>query len=219
METKDYLGYIAHYITNNQLITKYEFRRYFMEELGAELFSAPEKKIKDLARHLYKSYIVSIYTRYSSFSLAKALSSKELEDLLEDQRNLDQKYKITNLRGGVVGNDIKKSSVVDKHIKEQAERNYKAILLKMDEAKSPSTIKEKEAKERAVKREKKASAAKKVVKKNVTTSSKGSKEGVEVTAKRTKYTLKELKDLAAAAKIPGRSTMDKAALMKALRLK
>ena len=162
MDKKTALSYIARFVENSSVLsiqaTKYELREFFAARLGDKLFEASDKKIIELARDVYAAHIVALYTRYTAFHLLKkGLKGEELKDLLKQQVALDKKFKIYY---DVVDRDLKES-VIDKNIKEDGLKNYKAILSKMVPENSPTAIKIVERKRREAAKEAKAKDAKK----------------------------------------------------------
>lgn len=207
-----YLGYIARFVDNNTYVSKYEYRTYFKKVLGSKLFSASEDKLKDLAVHLYCAYVAGVQTRFSAFTLAQNLSTKELKDLVKQQETLEKKFGIYNL-GGNVDSDLS-SSAIHKMIKSRSLHTFKSVLAKLDEEQSPTFIKKQKAKERERTSKKSTksstkSSIKSPTKKKTSTKSKASKS----------YTVKELKEMARDLKIRGYTTMKKDELLEALGVK
>ena len=95
MEKEEYLAYIAHFVDAISPITpKYEYREYFASVLGNNLFDSDIKELKSLARHLYKAYVLSVYSRHNAFMIASKLSDAQIEKYLEAVTDLDKKYKL-----------------------------------------------------------------------------------------------------------------------------
>lgn len=125
METHEYLAYIAYFIKANSFTTNVEVKEYLEAKLGGSLTEPDEAKAKNLARHLYKSYVVHLYTRYDAFHLAKNLKDSQLEELLAKQIALD---KSVGTFYDTVDAEISKSKTVDNKIREYGDAKYKAVL-------------------------------------------------------------------------------------------
>lgn len=125
METHEYLAYIAYFIKANSFTANVEVKEYLEAKLGGSLTEPDETKAKNLARHLYKSYVVHLYTRYDAFHLAKNLKDSQLEDLLDKQIALD---KSVGTFYDTVDAEISKSKTVDNKIREYGDAKYKAVL-------------------------------------------------------------------------------------------
>ena len=126
MDRGIYLGYIAHFVSQVDLLaSKYTYRDFFTKYLGSSTFQkAPDSKIRDLARHLYRAYVASLYSRYGACYLATRLTSTQLEEFIRDENALSEKYGIFYK---VVDYDLSTSNI-DKHIEDDAIRDYKSVL-------------------------------------------------------------------------------------------
>jgi len=227
MEKEEYLAYIAHFVDAISPVTpKYEYREYFASVLGDDLFDSDIKELKSLARHLYKAYVVSVYSRHNAFVLASKLSDSQLEKYLEGITELDKKYKIDYKP---IDRDLK---LADSHIKKSGERKWKFILGKIDPKNSPTVIREaaRKAREAKSKTRSKSTSAKKTVTKPrskspvKTTVKPRSKSPVKTSTKKTSKTcdqhnLKELKEIAKSRGMSGYSKLAKADLCKMLKIK
>ncbi len=136
MDLPTYLAYIAGFAKNHSYDGSSEFRDYVEAKLGG-FTNISEAKAKSLARHLYRAYVVALYTRYDAFHLAKTLTDAQLVELLDAQRSLDESY---NVFYPVVDSDIKKLSKVDATISEQGEPKYKSILVAISKLKKAKTV-------------------------------------------------------------------------------
>jgi hypothetical protein len=191
MDKKAALAYIARFVENSSVLsiqsTKYELRDLFLDRLGDKLFESSEKKIIALARELYIAHVVSLYTRYTSFHLLKrGLKGEEMKDLLKEQVVLDKKFDVYY---DVVDRKLTDSNI-DKHMKEDGLKNYKAILSKMIPENSPTAIKIVERKKREAAKEAKRKEAEKKVKTTKKTSTKKSSPKKTVKKTSTKTTKK-----------------------------
>lgn len=243
MDKKTALAYIARFVENSSVLsiqaTKYELRDLFLDRLGDKLFESSEKKIIALARELYIAHVVSLYTRYTSFHLLKrGLKGDEMKELLKEQISLDKKFEVYY---DVVDRKLTDSNI-DKHMKEDGLKNYKAILSKMIPENSPTAIKIVERKKREAAKEakrkeaeKKVKTTKKTVKKSpvkkVVKTTKKSSSKKEVPVKKTtkkkgsskkscaSHTVVELKALAKDKGHTGYSKLKKDELCKLLKIK
>lgn len=136
MDLSSYLAYIAGFAKNHSYDGSSEFRDYVETKLGG-FTNISEAKAKSLARHLYRAYVVALYTRYDAFHLAKTLTDAQLVELLDAQRSLDESY---NVFYPVVDSDIKKLSKVDAAISEQGEPKYKSILVGISKLKKSKSV-------------------------------------------------------------------------------
>lgn len=228
---ENYLSYIAYFIHNvSPTTSKYEYRDYFAKVLGDDLFAADGSKLKKTARHLYRAYVASVYSRMPAFRIAEKLSDKQIEEFVQSHEELEKKYKVYY---DTIDKDLDDKSV-DKKIKTLQLTAYKSVLSKIDPKNSPTRIREEARKGRE---QKKASKANTTAKKTAKTAARSPKKtagktaGKTVGAKKTsgakkvagktcsEYTVKELKDLATAKGVAGRSKMDKAQLCAALKIK
>lgn len=213
MQKDHYLGYIAHFVRNvDQLTTDSEYRAFFIKHLGtSNVINAPDLKIRDTARLMYRAYAVSLYIRYSPYYLMTKLSFAELGEMMGSLMQIVDQY---DLYKSVEG-DVSISST-DKHIKKYALDTYRSILAKYSPAPKVKTTK------------KTSAAAKKTVRKPAArpTTKASSKKGT--TAKRSTapkgkscsdYNLTELKGMAKTKKIVGYSRMNKSNLCTALNIK
>lgn len=227
MSSEQYLAYIAHFISNVAPLTpKHGLREYLEKEIGTtDVLGASDEDIKKLARHLYKSSVLANYSRHGSFTIAKHLSDKQIEEYLTTEIALGKKYKLDY---ETVDTDLSSKSV-DSHIKKNGETKFKSILAKVNVKTSPTTIKNKAAAEREVKKKtttkkvvKKSPVKKSPVKKTTTTTKKTTKKSPEVkkasSKKCSEYNVKELKEMAKAKGKSGYSKMNKDDLCKLLKL-
>ena len=136
MDLPAYLAYIAGFAKNHSYDVSSEFRDYVEAKLGG-FTNISEAKAKSLARHLYRAYVVGLYTRYDAFHLAKTLTDAQLVELLDAQQSLDKKY---NVFYPVVDSEIKKLSKVDAVILEQGEPKYKSILVGLSKLKKSKSV-------------------------------------------------------------------------------
>lgn len=246
-----YLSYIANFIENVAGGTsKYEWRKYLARDsvLGEKLFTADEADIKKLARHLYRSYVLSHFSRHDAFLIASKLTDKQIEEYLEAEIALDKKYKLDY---DTVSNDISQKAS-DAHIKKVEFTRYKSVLTKIDPKNSPTKIKADAAAARAKEKEGRAKAkeakvkkaggttkpaAKKLATKSSTKSavkSSSTKKSAAVKSTSTKpsatkkstsikpckeHNLTELKEIAKERGLSGYSKLNKADLCKMLKIK
>lgn len=233
MDREDYLAYIAHFVDSvSPNASKHEYREYFAEVLGDSLFDADDKTLKSLARHLYRAYLVSIYSRHGAFMLASTLTDGQLDKFLGELVELDKKYKLDYK---TIDRDMKNA---DFYIKKSGERKWKFILGKIDPENSPTVIKEKARKARESKKgvskpRAKSASAKPTVKPGVKPAVKPAvkpsvkpKSPVKSAARTKKVTktceqhnLKELKEIAKERGLSGYSKLNKADLCKMLKIK
>ena len=233
MQNEHYLAYIANFVENvATLASKHEWRKYLESEYGStNIGDIDEDNIQKLARHLYRSYVLSHFTRHSAFSIAERLTDKQIEEFLKAELVLDAKYK---MEIDTISTDLSLKAI-DRHIKNNGETKYKSILAKLDLKNSPTRIKAKAAAERAAKKKptakkpvKKtpASTTKKTVKKTTTkkpaatakkTSSSAPKKSA-ATKSCNAHSVKELKELAKARGKSGYSKMNKDDLCKLLKI-
>lgn len=216
------LAYIAHFIENlSPSTSKYEWRQYLKKSsvLGDELFSADDEALKKLARHLYRSYVLSAFSRHRAFTVASKMSDKQIEEYLSAVLELDKKYKVDY---DTISSDVDQKSV-DSAIKKVDFARYKSVLSKLDPKNSPTTIKATAAAERAKAKAARANGAKKVPAKKTTAtkSTTTSKAASKPSAKRTceSHTLAELKEMAKGKGLSGYSKLNKADLCKLLKIK
>jgi len=220
MDNEAYLAYIAHFVDSVSPNTpKYEYREYFSEVLGDDLFDSDTASLKKLARHLYKSYVCSVYSRHNAFVLARKLTDSQLEKYLAEIIELDKKYKIDYT---TIDKDLKSS---DFYIQKSGERKWKFILGKLDPKNSPTIIKEKARKEREAKKPAAKPSTKPRAKSSVRDSPKPPRKPASkhVTVKKTKtcseHNIKELKEIAKARGLTGYSKLNKADLCQFLKIK
>lgn len=134
METSNYLAYIAKFVKSNSYSANAEVKEYLEAKLGGSLTDPDEAKAKSLARHLYKAYVVHLYTRYDAFHLAKILKDSQLEELLAEQIALDKANKVFY---DTVDSEISKTKVIDTKIVELGEAKYKSILKEFSNIRGP----------------------------------------------------------------------------------
>lgn len=229
MQNEDYIGYVAHFVSNiDQMTPDDEYRKFFVKTLGtANVASAPEAKVKEMARNLYKAYVAHTLVRYSPFYLVSSLSSKQLSDLVSDQTKLVEKYGLYT----AVDVDVSLSNI-DKHIKKDSVSTYKSILgkylPKAAAAKKTTTKKVTTRKPSSVKKtavaSKKPSSIKKTATGKVTATKKTITKKVAPSKTATRaatckdYTLPELKGMAKG-NIKGFSKLNKKELCEALKIK
>jgi hypothetical protein len=227
------LTYIAYFIENiSTTTTKHEWRSYLSKSsvLGDKLFSADEDAVKKLARHLYRSYVLSHFSRHTAFTIASKMTDKQIEEYLDAVLELDKKYKIDY---GTISTDLDQKSV-DSAIKSVTLTRYKSILSNIDPKNSPTLIKAAAAAKRAA-----AKKTKPVVKSSTksTTSVKSSKSTASVKSSTSKkpstttkkavvskktcsaHNLKELKEMAKEKGMTGYSKLNKEDLCKMLKIK
>lgn len=224
MNREQCLAYIAHFIEDlSPSTSKYEWRQYLKKSsvLGDELFAADDEAIKKLARHLYRSYVLSAFSRHRSFIVASKLTDKQIEEYLEAVLALDKKYKVDY---DTISSNVDLKSV-DSAIKKVEFARYKSVLAKLDPKNSPTTIKAAAAADRAkakAAREKKASTTK-------TSSKTSAKKTTSKTSAKTlskpkvkpscdSYSVAELKEMARDKGLSGYSKLNKADLCKLLKL-
>jgi hypothetical protein len=227
MERSEALAYIATFIQNSSInsidASKHEMRRFFEAKLGKSLFSSTDKKIIELARHLYKAHVVRAYTRYRAFDLARKLDSSELEALLKAQVALDKKFGVYY---DTIDRDLS-DKAVDRAIRKQGLTNYKAILKTMDESQSPTKIKSLAAIERSKAKEAKLKAAGGKARKTSPEKKRSTKKRSpekKTKARETRrvcseYTVPELKEKAKEKGLSGYSKLKKDELCKLLKIK
>lgn len=239
MDSETSLAYIAHYVSNiASMAGTSQLRSYFSKVLGTSgkaLFAVDDAELAKLARHLYRSHVVAVYSKYDAFYLASHLTDKQLEGYLADLLTLEKKYGIVY---DTISTDLSKAAI-DKHIKKNGETRFKSILAKLDPMNSPTTIKAKASAARLKAKEAKLKAAGKSTAsttKKTTTSSRTKKAASPVKKTSTKSTttkkttrkptkscndhnLKELKEMAKAAGMTGYSKLDKSSLCKKLNIK
>lgn len=242
MDSETSLAYIAHYVSNiASMAGTSQLRSYFSKVLGTSgkaLFAVDDAELAKLARHLYRSHVVAVYSKYDAFYLASHLTDKQLEGYLADLLALEEKYGIVY---DTISTDLSKAAI-DKHIKKNGETRFKSILSKLDPMNSPTTIKAKASAARLKAKEAKLKAAGKSTAsttKKTTTSSRTKKAASPVKKTRTSSTksstvkkttkkptkscndhnLKELKEMAKAAGMTGYSKLDKSSLCKKLNIK
>lgn len=224
MSREQCLAYIAHFIEDlSPSTSKYEWRQYLKKSsvLGDDLFAADDEAIKKLARHLYRSYVLSAFSRHRSFIVASKLTDKQIEEYLEAVLALDKKYKVDY---NTISSNVDLKSV-DSAIKKVEFARYKSVLAKLDPKNSPTTIKATAAAERAkakAAREKKTSASRTSAKKTAKPTTKSSsKSSAKPKAKAScdSYSVAELKEMAREKGLSGYSKLNKADLCKLLKLK
>lgn len=225
MQKEDYIGYVAHFVSNiDQMTPDDEYRKFFVKTLGtANVAMAPEAKTKDLARNLYKAYVAHTLVRYSPFYLVSSLSSKQLSDLVSDQVKLVEKYNLYT----AVDIDISPSNI-DRNIKKDSVSSYKSILgkylPKAAVAKKTGTkrvaaaTKKVPAKTTAKRAAPKVSAVKKAAPKKPIAAKKAPSKTTTRAATCKDYTLPELKGMAKG-NIKGFSKLNKKELCEALKIK
>ena len=236
MDVSDYLGYIAHFVKNIDLRTPdTDLIAFLTTALGkkatvAGIISAPLPKVRDAARLLYQSYVVSMYTKYGAFYLASKLDAKTMSTYLTSVIAQDKKF-------GVFYNRVDYDftpAVMDSVIKKFSLPNYKAIFTERlgleSTGKVGRTTKAKpqtiaitriRAPKKTPVRGGKKSPAKKPKSISIvdtpTPPTRGKKGKVKGKARTCKdYKVPELKALASALKIPGASRMKKPELCKVL---
>ncbi len=209
------LRYIANFTFNIAGTTgAIAFAKYFVSELGDELFSANDDAIKKLARHLYKSYVLSHFTRHRAFMIAESLTDAQIAKYLEEEVALDVKYK---LNYDTISTDLS-NAAIDSHIKNVSLTKYKSILTKFETAKSKmeapvkTTTKKVTAGKKVPAKKKSASPVKKPAKKVTTKKSPAKKTA-------SSYTIPELKEMAKSKGLSGYSKLNKADLCKMLKIK
>src|ERR1700674_2989537 len=93
MDRTTYLKYIAHYVEHvDQRSSRLAYKKFFASQLGKDMFMATDVKIKNCARHLYKSYVLGSIIKFSPLGLATVLSSDQLSSFIEDEIALYNKY-------------------------------------------------------------------------------------------------------------------------------
>lgn len=225
MEPKHYLGYIAHFVKNvDQLTPTDDYRDFFRTNLGTpNPMSAPDAKVRDVARWMYRAYVASMYVRYSPYYLMTKLSSKECGDLVNLIVEITDRYGLYKS----VAVDISVSAS-DKEIKNKA-IDYKSILSKYASpskstaAPKPKRVATKTAARKTTKKSsstvaKKASPAPKkapvkTAKRPVSKTSGAAKKTAKSCAE---YKVPELKEMAKTKGVKGFSKMNKNALCDAL---
>ena len=213
MQKEVYLGYIAHFVENvDQTTSDSDYRSFFIEKLGsANVLAAPEIKVRDLSRNMYRAYVASMYIRYSPYYLLATLSSKQLSELLGTISETIDVYGLYKS----IDDDISISNT-DRHIKRDALYTYKSVLAKYSA--------------QAASKKPTAAASKKlpVKKSNVASKKLAAKKPLSATKKTkpsapakscTDYKLPELKEMAKAKKLAGYSKMNKATLCSSLKIK
>lgn len=221
MNNSAYLSYIANFIENIAGATsKHEWRKYLSRDsvLGEKLFAADEADIKKLARHLYRSYVLSHFSRHNSFLIASKLTDKQIEEYLEAQVLLDKKYKLDY---DTISNDISPKAS-DAHIKKIEFTRYKSVLTKIDPKNSPTKIKADAAAARAKAKEarvKKAGVSTKAAAKPSTKKSSSSTKSITTKKSCKEHNLTELKEIAKERGLTGYSKLNKADLCKMLKIK
>lgn len=221
-----YLTYIAYFIENiATTTTKHEWRGYLAKSsvLGPELFAGEDEALKKLARHLYRSYVLSHFSRHTAFTIAAKMTDKQIEEYLSAVLEMDKKYKVDY---DTVSTDIDQKSV-DSAIKKVTLAKFKAVLSKIDPKNSPTRIKAAAAAERSKAKEaraKKTSSTTATKKPSASASSKKTsttKKPSTTAAKKPcgSYNLKELKEMAKDKGLSGYSKLNKDDLCKMLKIK
>lgn len=219
------------------MIPKSDFLKLCKDHLGKELFKAPLIKLKEFARLLYKSYVASLYSRYTAFHIVTILSSKEIENYLKETIDLNKKYGVFY---DTVDYDLSPASM-DKNIAKSNIPGYTTILKSIAENSNAAAAPRKAP-------VKKATSPKKVVKVNSPKKTTGPKKAVKVNSPKKgvkttvtpkvplirkapaaktlvkvrtckEYKITELKQMARQIGMRGYSTMIKAELCKSLKIK
>lgn len=226
MERKDYLRYIAHFISHvDPLVSRVEYRDYLKRHVGPSLTAAPESKVRDTARHLYAAYVTSLYSRYGAWDLARKLTTKDIAALLEEEVAIGKKYGVYT---ETVDRDLS-SKGMDRHMKAISERTgYEKALTEIMEDAPAAKPRKAPVKRAPVKKATGKSPAKrktpvkktgKSPKRSASAKPTGKSPAKKSAAKRCgDYSVKELRDMAAVKAIKGRSTMKKDELCAALRI-
>jgi hypothetical protein len=95
MDRNDYLKYISHFVEKvDPLATDTEYKEFFLKHLGKAMFTAPDAKIKVVAIHLYKAYLLGTIIKLSPLYLASTLTSEQLTSFIGEERKLMDKYKV-----------------------------------------------------------------------------------------------------------------------------
>jgi hypothetical protein len=129
MDVKDYLGYIAYFVSNiDQTASRIEYVRFFKQQLGDKMFASLPSKISVLSRRLYAAYVASSFTCYSAFYLASKLTFNDLVSLTGAITSL---YNEWGIYYDTIDDDLSTSNV-DSHIKKRALTTYKSILVQYE---------------------------------------------------------------------------------------
>jgi hypothetical protein len=153
--------------------------------------------------------VAHLYSRYGAFQLAKTLSTKQLEEYVKAQVELSEKYNLPLS----FKYDLS-ASAVNKEIKANALKDYKTILAEIKPIEIKRAASKKSPKKKAS--VKKASPSKKAPAKKGSVKKTPAK---KVTGKCSDYMVAQLKALAKEKGLKGYSTMKKAELCAALKLK
>jgi hypothetical protein len=217
MNKEIFLGYIAYFVKNiDQLTDDDYYRAFFVKHLGtSNVVGAPETKIRDVARLMYRAYVASMYIRYSPYYLMTTLSFKDMGEMIANITSTLDQYGVYKS----IDDDVSVSNM-DKHIKRDALDTYKSVLGKYAPQVSKPAPSKPAPKKRAAP-QKKATVPKKPVSKSKAPAKAPAKKAVakgkvKVCAD---YKLPELKEMAKAKKLTGYSKMNKSTLCSALGVK
>lgn len=140
MQKEHYLGYIAHFVKTVDNATVDNYRAFFIEHLGtANVMNAPDAKVKDVARWMYRAHVASLYVRYGPFYLLTQLSSNDIEKMMKEVIDVVDNFGLYKS----IDEDLSVANV-DKHVKKYAVDTYKSILSKyilVPSAKTKTTTK------------------------------------------------------------------------------
>lgn len=125
MDERSYLSYIVHFLKNiDRSSTVNEIKQLFTKSLGTlNLISAPEEKVKQLARKMYKAYVLSQYLKIPPFIFLDGYTTKELNEMMLDLLDFLGKYQLPE----PIDTDFTLSNI-DRHIERAALEKYKRFL-------------------------------------------------------------------------------------------
>jgi uncharacterized membrane protein len=180
-----------------------------MKQLGKEMMKASDDKIKQVAIHLYKAYMLSNIIKIGAFALANTLTDKQITDMIKAQLALLEKYGLEfSLNSDLTPSGM--NAMIKSHGSGSSVASLDDVISSPTKArKAPATRKKAptKAKKRAPATQKKTSA-KKIVRKSASQKLEDCKK---------KYTVPELKGMAKALKVAGFSKMTKEELCKAIK--
>lgn len=211
MDRNTYLKYISHFVHKvDTLSIDAEYKSFFSKHLGKEMMNASDEKLKDVAFHLYKAYILSNIIKIRALDLAKTLSDKQLTDMINAEIALLEKNKLEFS----LSSDLT-SKAINSAIKSQGSSSTVASLKdflsgpkKTTKAKKSPAVKKPRAKKSSATKKTRATAVKKPPAK---------KAGQKLADCKEKYTVPELKALAKSLGVTGYSRMGKEELCKAIK--